>query len=198
MFDIQPIKRLRRYEPRPVDFLQNGLRSCNISRDGKYRYRLTESIGTSQRHAVFVMLNPSTADHTVDDPTWKKCVGFASRWGCGQVTAVNLFGFRATDPSELRKVEDPEGMRENLRFVATEAAQVFWNDNGVRGHLIAAWGTKGAYLDQDISVMRRLKILGQRDLPWECLGVTKDGHPKHPLYVSYDAKPQPFTIRSAE
>jgi hypothetical protein len=110
---------------------------------------------------------------------------------------VNLFGLRATDPSELREVEDPEGMRENLHFVALEAARASAEENGKPGHLIAAWGVNGAYRDQDISVLGRVKVLGHRRLAWECLGVTKEGHPKHPLYVPYDTKPRPFTIRSA-
>src|SRR5262249_44998661 len=85
-------------------------RSAVISACGRYRYYLCRKLaGGGGRVATFIMLNPSTADAERDDSTIRKCVGFGRRWGCGQLHVVNLFGLRATQPTELRTVGNPVG-----------------------------------------------------------------------------------------
>src|SRR5437588_2477108 len=90
--------------------------SAVFSPDGRYRYLLTRRLGRSRRVATFIMLNPSTADAINNDPTIRKCVGFARRWGCGLLQVVNLFALRATEPRVLRAAADPVGP-ENSRWI---------------------------------------------------------------------------------
>ena len=80
-----------------------------LSPCGAYRYLLTRRFGPGKKLATFVMLNPSTADAERDDATIRKCVGFARSWGCAGLQVVNLFAFRATDPTDLRMADDPVG-----------------------------------------------------------------------------------------
>jgi hypothetical protein len=129
------------------------------------------------------MLNPSTADAERDDPTIRRCVAFSRLWGCGKLQVVNLFAFRATNPRDLRLAEDPVGP-ENSRYVkeAVEAA----------GPVVCAWGVHGGHLDQDLAMLRWLAEVGARPM---ALAVTKDGHPKHPLYVRSDTQLMPFSGR---
>jgi hypothetical protein len=137
------------------------------------------------------MLNPSTADATADDPTIRRCMGFARSWGAGGIRVVNLFALRATDPAELAKFDSPVAPRppegahpfhENLND-----AHIVDASDGCR--LIAAWGTHGSFQRRDRAVM---KLLATRRV--ECLGVTKGGHPRHPLYVAASVLPMPFTM----
>jgi hypothetical protein len=155
--------------------------SAVISGDGKYRYHLRRPIAPRGRIATFIMLNPSTADAWVDDPTIRKCMGFCQRWGCGELHVANLFAFRATDPAELQQADDPVGPDnvDWLRRVVDFAV----NPVGANscGYVICAWGTHGSYLDQDQTV---LDWIGEICEPM-CLGTTQDGHPRHPLYVPY-------------
>lgn len=82
------------------------LRDAKLSADGLYRYRLGRTWCPSERGVVWVMLNPSTADAHFDDPTIRRCVGFARSWGMGWITVVNLYAFRATYPQELERCAD--------------------------------------------------------------------------------------------
>lgn len=140
--------------------------------DGDYRYRLTrEWAGTGLADpCVFIMLNPSTADGTTDDPTIRKCVGFASRWGFRRLTVVNLFAYRATNPRELRKVDDPVGPH-NYDHVKSVCAEV--------DYAICAWGSNGSYLATDAAMLRLLKRIGVNPM-----GI--GGGARHPLYLPYD------------
>lgn len=153
--------------------------SAVISDCGQYRYRLTRTWDDTLRPACFVMLNPSTADAGKDDPTIRRCVGFARSWGCGGIVVVNLFAFRATDPAELLKCPDPVGPDSWvwLESVAMEAVLQ-------RSPVVAAWGVHGALRGRSREVADLFRRLGS---PMSCLGVTKDGHPRHPLYVRADA-----------
>lgn len=137
--------------------------------DGPYRYLLWRRWADAAT-VLFVMLNPSTADARRDDPTIRRCSGFARAWGFGGVEVVNLFAWRATDPRELRRAADPVGP-ENDRVIAAAAA---------RNHaVIAAWGNHGALGERD----RQVAALLARFRP-RCLGApTARGAPRHPLYV---------------
>jgi hypothetical protein len=137
---------------------------------------------------VFIMLNPSIADHELDDPTIRRCLGFCQRWGCGELHVVNLFAVRATNPAHMKLAADPVGP-DNLDWVkrAVDAATAL-------GLVVCAWGIHGSYMDQDLTV---LAWIGSGRQPM-ALGVTRDGRPKHPLYVPYAAGLVPFVGRHVE
>ncbi len=124
------------------------------------------------------MLNPSTADGQGDDPTIRKCVGFAQRWGYDRMKVVNLFAYRATDPRVLLSLperDDPFGVRN----------QEIIDDAAFNSHLIVcAWGAHGHHLGQDKTVLGWLDRCTSRHL--HIFGLTKDGHPRHPLMIGYD------------
>jgi hypothetical protein len=153
-------------------------KSAILDPSRRYRYRLTRAWGDGKRAAVFIMLNPSTADETVDDPTIRKCIGFASRWGCTAIHIGNLFAYRAKDPAQLRKVPDPVGL-DNAYHLRT---MVF--DARLSGHLvIAAWGAQGGLMGQDEAFIHMA-----RGVSLKALRLTKKGMPEHPLYVPYAAE----------
>lgn len=129
----------------------------------------------------FVMLNPSTADADIDDPTIRRCMSFARREGAGGIVVANQFAFRATEPDDLRKATDAFGPdNENaLREVAAEAAAT-----GMP--IVCAWGAHGGKSNRHIVI---LQSAGARLV---CLGKTKDGHPRHPLYVRGDQALEDF------
>lgn len=154
-----------------------------ISGDERYRYLLTRRCGPRLRPVVFVMLNPSTADARVDDPTIRRCVGFARTWGYDVMCVVNLYALRATDPRDLRKAEDPVGP-DNDRYLAHARRIV----NVFGGIVVAAWG---GFAPTD-RVAAGVAALG--DVPLHCLGVTKYGQPRHPLYVRGDTHPMPWSL----
>jgi hypothetical protein len=155
-----------------------------ISACGKYRYHLSRTIGDGGgRHATFIMLNPSTADAEIDDPTIRKCVGFATRWDCRDLQVVNLFAYRTTRPAELGSAPDPVGPI-NQEYIRRTVAMA-------NGPIICAWGAHGGYLRQNETV---LSWIGGLCVPM-CLGVTKQGHPRHPLYVPYGTELRPFAKR---
>jgi len=144
----------------------------------EYRYCLwREWDPTNQSYALFIGLNPSTADEIEDDPTIGRCVDFAKSWGYGALCMVNLFAYRATEPAVMKAHTAPVGI-DNDRWL-TE----FANDAGV---IVAAWGVDGAHLQRDKEVMRLLA--GKLS----CLVKTKHGHPGHPLYKKKSLKPSPF------
>lgn len=144
----------------------------------RYRYRLTRHWGSGGTLA-FIMLNPSTADEKRNDPTIARCENRARDLGFGGVDIVNLFALRATRPQDLKASDAPEGPENpaTLRKAGSEAAKV-----------IAAWGVHGTFAGQDERVRAWLS-----DVPFFALGVTKDGHPRHPLYVPRAAKLVPWT-----
>jgi hypothetical protein len=156
-------------------------RSVVVSNCGKYRYHLYRKLGEGRRSATFIMLNPSTADHKFDDPTIRKVMGFVRRWGCDELHVVNLFAFHATKPADLRAATDPVGPENRawLRRVVELARD---------GLVVCAWGVHGASMGQDRAVLRWIRGLCQP----MCLGLTRDGHPRHPLHVPYSAEPIAF------
>lgn len=135
----------------------------------------------------FIGLNPSTADAMKDDPTVRRCKGFAKRWGFGGIIMSNLFAYRATKPADLKRAAQPIGER---GLFITAGAKEFaeqndfhiWQDDIASGRTVAAWGADGAYLERDKAVCRMLTGL-------YCLGLTQSHAPRHPLYVRADAPP---------
>lgn len=153
-------------------------KTADISVCGIYRYRLTRTWEETLPVLFWIMLNPSTADADVDDPTVRRCVGFARSFGCGGIDVRNLFAYRATDPSQLLLVKDPVGPDNDPHHIMALATRC------KSGPVVAAWGTKGSLLDRAERVLYLLKNWG---VALHCLGKTKDGHPKHPLYLSAES-----------
>ena len=143
-----------------------------------YRYRLDRATrGDGQRVMTFVMLNPSTADAATDDPTIRRCCGFATASNCGRLVVVNLFAFRATKPADLKRAADPIGP-DNDEHILRAAAEATV--------LICAWGAHGGFRDRG----RRVRWwLDEHRLPLFNLGLTREGHPRHPLFVRADQAP---------
>lgn len=154
-----------------------------LSDCGTYRYTLGRNLGHSltlvNKPCLFIMLNPSTADASLDDPTIRRCMGFARREGCTFLTVVNLFALRSTDPDVLSQHDDPVGV-ENMTHIGRELRR----HNPALGHLvIAAWGAHPMARHHGVRAIRgRLHEAGAL-----CLGMTKDGEPRHPLYLRADA-----------
>ncbi len=150
-----------------------------------YRYDLTRNWGPGAQH-VWVMLNPSTADETFDDPTIRRCINFSKSWGAGRLVVVNLYAMRATRPAKLLDVDDPEGP-ENAWYVRQH----------ITAHqttmVIAAWG---AFVDKlTIKTGQRIAIESMAHVankPVRCLGRTQSGAPRHPLYVRGDTEPESY------
>lgn len=176
-------------------------RSAVLSDDRCYRYVLRRDWGAGGR-VLFVMLNPSTADETADDPTIRRCIGFAKSWACGGLTVVNLYAWRATKPDALKGVIQPVGefpWRPNPEPDAFAVNRNDWEiehaaaDCGLR---IAAWGAWPGpigYRARDVyDLLRRTRCQGQQREKVYCLGHTKDGSPRHPLYVPGDTHPVPW------
>ena len=145
---------------------------ARISQCGTYRYALWRRWAAGPQ-VLFVMLNPSTADQTRDDPTIRRCIGFAARWGFGALAVGNLFAYRTASPHALRRAQQPVGRANDrwLRRLASESARV-----------IAAWGNEGARLGRDAEVRA---LLG----PLYVLALTRRGQPRHPLYLPKGARP---------
>jgi hypothetical protein len=135
---------------------------------GDYRYRLTRVWDPTLPAITFVLLNPSTADAEHLDPTLRRCVGFATRDGFGGMVILNLYAFRSTSPKVMRAAADPVGP-DNDRVLASAT-----------GVVVAGWGVNA----DAARVADAVALLP----PLQALGVTKRGHPRHPLYVRADAE----------
>lgn len=147
---------------------------ANLSLCRRYRYRLERSWGKGKLLS-FVMLNPSTADETENDPTIRRCMGFARREGCDGIVVANLYAWRSSIPAALWKASDPYGEDNDAALVriAYEAD----------GPVVCGWGVHGGKTNRPIHLMQKAGAT------LVCLGKTKGGHPRHPLYVRND---QPF------
>lgn len=153
-----------------------GYKSATLSPCRKYRYSLFRWWDKSKPYVLFIGLNPSTADETEDDPTIRRCIGFAKKFGFGGICMANLFAFRATDPAVMKMEVDPVGPDNDewLKKLASEANQV-----------VASWGINGTHLDRNHEVKGLIPSM-------MCLGETMEGHPKHPLYLPKETELQVF------
>ena len=139
---------------------------------GTYRYTLWRRWSLDYPQVAFMMLNPSTADSQRNDATIRRCINFARLWGFGALEVVNLFAYKATSPRELLNVENPVGL-ENDRYLLRALER--------SACLVVAWGTHGTLLWRDREVLKLLTCYPTTTL--KCLGLTKEGHPRHPLYL---------------
>lgn len=154
--------------------------SATISACGCYRYDLTRETGEGAGSVLWVMLNPSTADATENDPTICKCIGFAKRWGFARLKVVNLFAFRATNPAELRNTDAPIDV-ENIRALLVEST--------VHDRVVFAWGGGLKHAKGNLWIAEYAASLFREA---RCFGINGDGTPKHPLYLKYDTKLVPY------
>ena len=151
--------------------------SAVLSPCGSYRYRLERDLGLFGPVGAFIMVNPSTADAELDDQTIRKVKGFATRFGWSRVIVGNVFAFRATDISRLSTVSDPVGPEneEQLRRILDDAENI-----------VCAWGALQKLPPNLRNQWRTIVTLaGASGRALHCLGMVKDGHPKHPLMVGY-------------
>ncbi|MSR32228.1 MAG: DUF1643 domain-containing protein [Gemmataceae bacterium] len=144
----------------------------------KYRYSLWRQWDKSNpSFALFIGLNPSTADEVNDDPTLRRCLAFARKWGHGGLCLVNLFAFRAASPAVMQQQADPVGPK-NDTWIA------LWGKKANR--VVACWGIHGSFAERDKEV---IPFLGKEIY---CMGRTKSGQPRHPLYLKASQRLQKF------
>lgn len=158
---------------------------ATLSPDGRYRYRLWRIWGSGETMA-WIMLNPSTADAEVDDPTIRRCMSFARREGYEGIEVINLYAWRATDPKELADVYQVGGP-------ANAAHWDYVLNNHNIGMIVAAWGASRPKVRGEVIRSRALDQWYTGG--WYCLGTTKDGSPRHPLYVKGDQAFLPWLTR---
>ena len=150
-----------------------------FSPDRQYRYVLRRTIGLGDGRCLFIMLNPSTADETQNDPTIRRCMGFARDWGYGTLEVCNLFALRSTDPKALYQADDPVGPLNDATIMYTAQRA---------NRIVLAWGVHGGFQDRGDQVRVALDRNGFEAV---CLGMTLSGEPKHPLFLPRSTPPMP-------
>ena len=148
----------------------------------RFRYTLTRTWDESKPTVAFLALNPSIATAEIDDPTIRRCIGFAKSWGYGGLLILNLFAYRATLPSDMKKaakrgVDVIGGERNWVESLKRYAAEFGCE------MVVAAWGTHGG---------ERGRMVKRQWPELRCLAVNADNSPKHPLYLKGDLKPIQF------
>lgn len=156
-------------------------KAAHLSPCRAYRYSLWRQWADNSKplpvsYAMFIGLNPSTADEKEDDPTIRRCIAFAKAWGYDGLCMTNLFAFRATQPHDMMAASDPVGDY-------NDTSLGIWSQGA--GIVVAAWGTHGSFQGRDKIVRKMLPDL-------HYLRLTKDGHPGHPLYLPKTLMPLPW------
>lgn len=160
-------------------FLKDDAASSAIYSDCEiYRYALTRIWQPAGERVLFIMLNPSKATEQQNDPTIERCERRARALGFGGFRAVNIFALRETDPKLMRRHPAPAGPDNDI--IISQSCD--WADV-----IIAAWGAHGDFLDRGAQMRDVLHATGR---PLHTLGLTKAGHPRHPLYIAYAQKPE--------
>lgn len=164
------------------DLLANAFRDAILSECGFYRYWLTRKWAEGPV-LLFVMLNPSIADATVDDATIRKCVTFAHAHGFGALEVVNLFAFRASKPTDLARHGWRIGEKNDERIESAARAC---------DAICVAWGANGSpYVDARVQQVAPLLYASGKTV--QCLKITRSGYPQHPLYLRSDCRLKPWT-----
>ncbi len=158
----------------------NNIKSgAKFSKCGMYRYSLWRRwVSHDDTRVLFIMLNPSTADETENDPTITRCIGYAQSWGFGELVVCNLFAYRSTDPKHIKYATDPVGADNNALIIE----QVM-----VADLIVCAWGSRGSHLGRSEEVMKLIKGYEPHYLK-----MTKSGEPSHPLYLKKVLTPLRF------
>ena len=143
------------------------IKDAIVSDNQLYRYQLSRVWNSSLPMVMFICLNPSTADHNDDDPTILKCIKYAQDWGYGGLLMGNLFAYRATEPLDMKRADDPIGPLNNhhLKLMSQQVDKI-----------VCGWGNHGVYLDRDEKVKSMFDNL-------YALKINKTGSPAHPLYL---------------
>lgn len=159
-------------------------RTAVFDRTGRYRYCLERRWQAKGSSVAFVMLNPSQADASRDDPTLRACMQFAQRWEHAALCVVNLFSYRTPHPAVLKQANDPIG-DENDRYLlqAVEAAD----------QVVLAWGNWGSLARRDRTV---LTLLTPHQAKLTYLQLNRSGQPRHPLYIKRSVLPQRYPVSS--
>lgn len=158
--------------------------SAVMSADQKYRYLLTREVQLGNGALCFVMLNPSTADETLDDPTIRRCIGYAKTMGYARLHVVNLFAFRSTDPKALTILS-------RAQAIGPETDQYIFSACQQSRLVICAWGNHGTLFDRAKEVT---KLIGSVSTPFSLKINAKSGQPAHPLYLKGDLQPVPYSM----
>lgn len=166
-------------KPTPASPVADAERGATFSQDRRYRYALWRAWRPSEPRVLFVMLNPSIADEVRDDPTQRRCRRFALDWGFGGYSVGNLFALVSTDPRALRAAGDPVGPGNDDALMRLHAEHDL---------TVAAWGAGGRFRGRGKAVGEMLSRTGSL----ACIGVCKDGSPRHPLYLRADAARRPL------
>ncbi|MEM7102805.1 MAG: DUF1643 domain-containing protein [Bacteroidota bacterium] len=151
-----------------------------FSNDRIYRYRLSRYWDDTKPAVLFIGLNPSTADEKTNDPTIRRLIGFARRWGFGTMHVCNLYAFRTPYPKELFKYHTPVGPENDAWIKRTQEAVE---------KVVLVYGTHGTKND------RHLEILDLVNHPW-CVKYSKYNLPMHPLYLSYTKQPLAYEFKN--
>lgn len=161
-----------------------GRSGASFSKDEQYRYllwRKEDMMISTPGRCIFIMLNPSTANARVNDPTVRRCCDFAWYWQYERLIVLNLYAYRATDPMELLKQEDPIGPHNDkiIHAICTYDPNDF---------IVCAWGNSLGQIQEN----RALEVIGmllKHDVKLHHLGLNMDGSPRHPLYIAGTTKP---------
>lgn len=146
----------------------------------RWRTLLWRRWDESKPAANFLMLNPSTADERVLDPTCSRARDYAERWGYGALLVTNVFAWRATDPDEMKAARDPVGRHNDAAILAAaKGAQL----------VVCAWGNHGLFLGRSRAVQRLLRGAG---IALHALRLNANGEPAHPLYLPGRLRPVPW------
>lgn len=157
-------------------FKQSG---ATFSDCRRYRYKLWRIWDPSRPPCLFLMLNPSTADETENDPTVERCERRARQMGFGGLIVCNLFACRATDPQVMKQARDPVGP-DNDRAILDAVAEA--------GMVVCGWGEHGQHRDRSVEVVKMLAASAARE-KLHYLRLNRSGEPQHPLYLSYNQQP---------
>jgi hypothetical protein len=153
-------------------------KDAQLSECRLYRFSLFRIWDETKPYALFIGLNPSTADEVEDDPTLTRCINFAKSWGYGGVCMGNLFAYRATSPRDMKAAKDPVG-KDNDKWLLQLAKDA--------GLVVAAWGNDGVFCGRSKQVVELIPSL-------HYLKLNMSGQPSHPLYLKSDLKPTNWTV----
>lgn len=181
--------------PLPADLVEKRFRKGDAdstalySPCGQYRYALSRVWDPAAPRLLYIMLNPSTATEEQNDPTIERCERRARALGHGGFRACNLFAWRETAPRLLKRADRPVGPAND----AVLAASARWATATQGGRILCGWGVHGAHLGRGPEVAAGLRAAGH---PLWHLGLTRDGAPRHPLYIAYATQPLPWDLPS--
>ncbi len=160
--------------------------SASFSDCGRYRYTLVRRWDVGNTSSVlWIMLNPSTADHRIDDATIRKCVRYSKRWGFGRLSVVNLYARIATNPSDLLQLSAADA-------VGPDNERYLHNLSDTSDLSVCAWGAAAEYIARRTRHDQAAAVLRQLGPHAHALKITKSGAPGHPLYLRGDLEPFPM------